>query len=110
MLRHEHVVRIADRLLRQLAESVRERHRVELVPDQDSLHPWITERMADPEHQAYGGRQIRNELELVRSAVVGHLLAHRPEPGTRIRVGVGADGAVRVSPDDVAPLMSGGNG
>ncbi|MFE9818686.1 AAA family ATPase [Streptomyces sp. NPDC005773] len=110
MLRHEHVVRIADRLLRQLAESVRERHRVELVPDQDSLHPWITERMADPGHQAYGGRQIRNELELVRSAVVGHLLAHRPEPGTRIRVGVGADGAVRVSPDDVAPLMSGGNG
>ncbi|WLQ47097.1 AAA family ATPase [Streptomyces poriferorum] len=109
MLRHEHVVRIADRLLLQLAESVRERHRVELVPDQGSLHPWITERMADPGHQAYGGRQIRNELELVRSAVVRHLLAHRPEPGTRIRVGVGADGTVWVAPDDAAPLMSEGD-
>ncbi|MFG2771080.1 AAA family ATPase [Streptomyces sp. NPDC048350] len=110
MLRHEHVVRIADRLLRQLAESVRERHRVEVVPDTDTLHPWIAKRMADPEHQAYGGRQIRNELELVRSALVSHLLAHRPEPGSRIRVGVGADGTVRVSPDGAAPFSSEGTG
>ncbi|MBB5121304.1 AAA family ATPase [Streptomyces eurocidicus] len=110
MLRPEHVVRIADRLLRQLAESVRERHRVELVPDPDTLHPWITERMSDPEHRAYGGRQIRNELELVRSAVVGHLLAHRPEPGSRIRVGVGADGTVRVAPDGVGPAAGEGSG
>ncbi|MFE9632017.1 AAA family ATPase [Streptomyces sp. NPDC006463] len=110
MLRHEHVVRIADRLLRQLAESVRERHRVELVPDTDTLHPWITERMTDPEHQAYGGRQIRNELELVRSAVVGHLLAHRPEPGSRIRVGVGADGTARVTTDGAAPSAGEGSG
>ncbi|WJV44701.1 AAA family ATPase [Streptomyces flavofungini] len=92
MLRREHIVRIADRLLGQLTESVRERHQVELVPDPDSLHPWITERMSDPEHQAYGGRQIRNELERLRAAVVTHFLAHRPATGSRIRLGVGADG------------------
>ncbi|MEU9704827.1 AAA family ATPase, partial [Streptomyces sp. NPDC047981] len=109
MLRHEHVVRIADRLLRQLAESVRERHQVELVPDTDTLHPWITERMADPEHQAYGGRQIRNELELVRAAVVSHLLTHRPEPGSRIRVGVGTDGTVRIAPDGTARFTDEGS-
>ncbi|MEV5315347.1 AAA family ATPase [Streptomyces sp. NPDC052610] len=110
MLRHEHVVRIADRLLAQLSESVRERHRVELVPDTATLHPWITERMADPEHQAYGGRQIRNELEQVRSAVVRHLLEHRPVPGSRVRVGVGADGAVRVAADGTAPFTGEGSG
>lgn len=92
MLRREHIVRIADRLLSQLTESVRERHQVELVPDTDTLHPWITERMSDPEHQAYGGRQIRNELEQLRAAVVAHFLAHRPAPGSRIRLGVGTGG------------------
>ncbi|MEV8545975.1 AAA family ATPase [Streptomyces sp. NPDC051572] len=92
MLRREHIVKIADRLLDQLTESVRERHQVELVPDTDTLHPWITERMSDPEHQAYGGRQIRNELERLRAAVVAHFLAHRPDPGGRIRLGVDADG------------------
>ncbi|MET8824419.1 AAA family ATPase [Streptomyces sp. NPDC004610] len=97
MLRREHIVRIADRLLAQLSESVRERHRVELVLDTQTLHPWITERMSDPEHQAYGGRQIRNELERVRAAVVRHLLEHRPVPGTRIRAGIAADGTASVS-------------
>ncbi|MGV4981610.1 AAA family ATPase [Streptomyces sp. NRAIS4] len=92
MLRREHIVKIADRLLGQLTESVRERHQVELVPDTDTLHPWITERMSDPEHQAYGGRQIRNELERLRAAVVAHFLAHRPAPGGRIRLGIDADG------------------
>ncbi|MER6026460.1 AAA family ATPase [Streptomyces sp. NPDC001851] len=92
MLRREHIVKIADRLLGQLTESVRERHQVELVPDTDSLHPWITGRMSDPEHQAYGGRQIRNELERLRAAVVAHFLAHRPTPGSRIRLGTAADG------------------
>ncbi|WP_407841766.1 AAA family ATPase [Streptomyces sp. DSM 116496] len=109
MLRPEHVARIADRLLGELAESVRERHRVELVPDTDTLYPWITERMSDPGHQAYGGRQIRNELELVRSAVVGHLLANRPEPGSRIRVGVGADGRPWVTADGAGPFAGEGS-
>ncbi|WP_031226835.1 AAA family ATPase [Streptomyces roseochromogenus] len=92
MLRREHIVKIADRLLGQLTESVRERHQVELVPDTDTLHPWITERMSDPEHQAYGGRQIRNELERLREAVVARFLAQRPTPGSRIRLGIDADG------------------
>ncbi|MEU2712815.1 AAA family ATPase [Streptomyces sp. NPDC007205] len=92
MLRREHIVKIADRLLGQLTESVRERHQAELVPDTDSLHPWITGRMSDPEHQAYGGRQIRNELERLRAAVVAHFLAHRPAPGSRIRLGTATDG------------------
>ncbi|QLJ01815.1 AAA family ATPase [Streptomyces sp. NEAU-sy36] len=92
MLRREHVVKITDRLLGQLTESVRERHQVELVPDEQSLHPWITARMSDPERQAYGGRQIRNELEPLRTAVVAHFLARRPDPGSRLRLGVGADG------------------
>ncbi|MFB6519828.1 AAA family ATPase [Streptomyces sp. NPDC056401] len=109
MLRPEHVARIADRLLGQLAESVRERHRVELVTDTDTLHPWITERMSDPAHQAYGGRQIRNELELVRSAVVGHLLVNRPEPGSRIRVGLGADGRPWVTADGAGPFAGEGS-
>ncbi|MFE4264013.1 AAA family ATPase [Streptomyces sp. NPDC056883] len=109
MLRPEHVARIADRLLGELAESVRERHRVELVPDTDTLHPWITERMADPAHQAYGGRQIRNELELVRSAVVGHLLVNRPEPGSRIRVGLGADGLPWVTAEGAGPFEGEGS-
>ncbi|WP_435845173.1 AAA family ATPase [Streptomyces flaveolus] len=103
MLRREHIVRIADRLLGQLTDSVRERHRVELVPDTDTLHPWITERMSDPEHQAYGGRQIRNELEHVRAAVVRHLLKHQPAPGSRIRAGIAADGTARVTADGTAP-------
>ncbi|OIJ97074.1 AAA family ATPase [Streptomyces monashensis] len=97
MLRREHVVRIADRLLAQLTESVRERHRVELRHDTRTLHPWLTERMSDPEHQAYGGRQIRNELERVRAAVVRHLLADRPAPGSRIRAGIAPDGTVAVT-------------
>jgi energy-coupling factor transporter ATP-binding protein EcfA2 len=92
MLRREHIVKIADRLLGQLTESVRDRHQVELVPDTETLHPWITERMSDPEHQAYGGRQIRNELERLRAAVVAHFLAHRPTLGSRIRLGIAADG------------------
>jgi hypothetical protein len=96
MLRREHIVKIADRLLGQLAESVRERHRVDLVPDTDTLHPWITERMSDPEHQAYGGRQIRNEMERLRAAVVAHFLARRPAPDSRIRLGVDAGGTAWV--------------
>ncbi|MEU6844246.1 AAA family ATPase [Streptomyces sp. NPDC046716] len=92
MLRRAHIVKIADRLLGQLVESVRERHQVELVPDTATLHPWITARMSTPEHQAYGGRQIRNELERLRTAVVAHFLARRPSPGSRVRIGVDTAG------------------
>ncbi|MEU9117213.1 AAA family ATPase [Streptomyces sp. NPDC048483] len=92
MLRQEHIVGIADRLLAQLTDSVRERRHVELRPDHAALHPWITARMADPERQAYGGRQIRNELEGLRAAVVRHFIEHQPARGSRIRLSVTDDG------------------
>ncbi|MGW0708038.1 AAA family ATPase [Streptomyces sp. NPDC002643] len=110
MLRRAHIVKIADRLLGQLTESVRERHQTELIPDTATLHPWITERMSDPEHQAYGGRQIRNELERLRAAVVTHFLAHRPPPGSRIRLGITTDGTPWVRPEDANPQPEDGNG
>ncbi|MEV7215781.1 AAA family ATPase [Kitasatospora cineracea] len=98
MLRTAHVVGIAERLLAQLAESVHERHRVELVPDRPSLDRWITDRMTAPERRAYGGRQIRNEFEAVLLAVVRHLVERRPAPGTRLLLTVDED-EVRVTPD-----------
>ncbi|WP_443055859.1 AAA family ATPase [Streptomyces sp. NBC_00239] len=97
MLRSEHIVRIADRLIAQLADSVRERHQVELRCDPSGLHPWLADRMADPGRLAYGGRQIRNELEVLRAAVVRHFLAHRPPPGSVLAIGVDAEGVPRVS-------------
>lgn len=96
MLRREHIVRITDRLLAQLAESVRERHQVDVTYDTATLHPWITDRMSGPEHQAYGGRQIRNELERLRAAVVRHFIEQRPSTGSRIRVDVVAGDTLRV--------------
>ncbi|MFF7177627.1 AAA family ATPase [Streptomyces sp. NPDC008121] len=110
MLRRRHIVRISDRLLAQLAESVRERHQVELVPDTASVHPWITARMADPERQAYGGRQIRNELERLRAAVVRHFIEHRPSAGDRLRVGIADDGTPLVAPDTGATAGPDGAG
>ncbi|MBO1419935.1 AAA family ATPase, partial [Streptomyces sp. FH025] len=103
MLRDEHVVGIAERLLAQLGESVSERHRVELVPDRASLDRWITERMADPERRAYGGRQIRNEFEPVLLAVVRYLLEHDPQPGSRLRLGIDENGTVRIAPESDDP-------
>ncbi|WP_329273012.1 AAA family ATPase [Streptomyces sp. NBC_01451] len=101
MLRAHHVVGIADRLLDQLAASAQERNQIEVVFDRPGVHAWIKRRMAVPEQRAYGGRQIRNELELLRSAIVTHLLSQSPPPGSRIGVGIeiGIDGAgeVRVS-------------
>ncbi|MFD5563747.1 AAA family ATPase, partial [Kitasatospora griseola] len=99
MLRTEHVVGIAERLLAQLAESVHERHRVELVPDRPRLDRWITERMTAPERRAYGGRQIRNEFEAVLLAVVRYVVEQRPAPGTRLLLTVDEDDEVRVAPD-----------
>ncbi|MFF5001665.1 AAA family ATPase [Streptomyces phaeochromogenes] len=97
MLRAHHVVGIADRLLDQLAASAQERNQVEVVFDRPGVHAWIMRRMAIPEQRAYGGRQIRNELELLRSAIVTHLLSRTPPPGSRIEVGIVGAGEVRVS-------------
>ncbi|WP_063754981.1 AAA family ATPase [Streptomyces sp. NRRL B-3229] len=98
MLRAQHVAGITDRLLDQLAASAHERNQVEVVFDRAGVHAWITARMALPEQRAYGGRQIRNELELLRSALVAHLLSHSPPPGSRVEVGLDLTGQVRVSP------------
>ncbi|MFJ4201977.1 AAA family ATPase [Streptomyces sviceus] len=97
MLRAHHVAGITDRLLDQLAASAHERNQVEVVFDRPGVHAWITRRMALPEQRAYGGRQIRNELELLRSAIVAHLLSQSPPPGSRIEVGVDHTGQARVS-------------
>ncbi|MFE1832675.1 AAA family ATPase [Streptomyces sviceus] len=97
MLRAHHVAGITDRLLDQLAASAHERNQVEVVFDRSGVHAWITRRMALPEQRAYGGRQIRNELELLRSAIVAHLLSQSPPPGSRIEVGVDPTGQARVS-------------
>ncbi|WP_406166945.1 AAA family ATPase [Streptomyces sp. NBC_00996] len=97
MLRAQHVAGITDRLLDQLAASAHERNQVEVVFDRPGVHAWITRRMAIPEQRAYGGRQIRNELELLRSTIVAHLLSQSPPPGSRIEVGVEHTGQVRVS-------------
>ncbi|AUG76304.1 ATPase AAA [Kitasatospora sp. MMS16-BH015] len=98
MLRTEHVVGIAERLIAQLADSVRERHRVGLLADRPALHRWITERMSDPEQRAYGGRQIRNEFEAVLHTVVQHLMDHRPQPGSRLLLDIDEQGTARVRP------------
>jgi ATP-dependent Clp protease ATP-binding subunit ClpB len=92
MLRPHHVAGIADRLLGQLAESVLERQRVELVPDRESVQAWIQERMRRPNNAKYGGRQIRTELEVLRRAVVRHLVEHPAEPGARLGAGVDPGG------------------
>ena len=97
MLRAKHVTGITDRLLDQLAASAHERNQVEVDFDRQGVHAWITRRMALPEQRAYGGRQIRNELEVLRSAIVAHLLSRSPAPGSRIQVGVEHTGHVWVS-------------
>ncbi len=98
MLRGAHVTGITDRLLDELAESVRERHQVELDYDRPAVHQWITGRMADPERQAYGGRQIRNELEALRNAVVRHFIQYQPAPGSRVRLAFDEDGRPVTAP------------
>lgn len=113
MLRAHHVVGITDRLLDQLATSAHERNQVEVVFDRAGVHTWITGRMALPEQRAYGGRQIRNELETLRTAIVAHLLSQSPPAGSRIEVGVEATGQVRVSPahdDGASAGAPGGRG
>ncbi|KAB8165720.1 AAA domain-containing protein [Streptomyces sp. 3MP-14] len=104
MLRRAHIVRIADRLLSRLADTTLERRQIHLEFDRPSLHAWITERMVAPERRAYGGRQIRNELEAVRLAVVRYLMERQPPAGARLLVSVVApateDGEHRVHVDE----------
>ncbi|MDT0267511.1 AAA family ATPase [Streptomyces sp. DSM 44915] len=104
MLRRAHIVRIADRLLGKLAEATAERRRVRLAYHRPLLHAWIVERMTAPERRAYGGRQIRNELEAVRQAVVRSLMTRQPAVGERLWVTVdeptGGEPRIRVTTED----------
>ena len=98
MLRPQHVAGITSRLADQLVESVWERHHVELVIDRASVQAWMAERMAAPERFAYGGRQIRNEMEELRRAVVHYFVAAEPAAGSQVQLGVGPAGEIVVSP------------
>ena len=98
MLRPWHIAGITDRLVGELAESVRERHRVELVVDAVSVRTWMEELMSAPEKLAYGGRQIRNELQVLRRAVVRHFIAEQPGAGAEIRLSVSPAGEVAIEP------------
>ena len=103
VLRPQHVAGITSRLTEQLVESVWERHQVELVIDHATVQAWMAERMAAPERFAYGGRQIRNEMEELRQAVVRFFVAAEPVAGSRVYLGVGPGGEIAVTPGTVQP-------
>jgi ATP-dependent Clp protease ATP-binding subunit ClpB len=96
MLRPWHIAGITDRLVGELVESVRERHRVELTVDSASVRAWIEGVMSAPDKLKYGGRQIRNELELLRREVVRYFVAAEPAPGTEVLLHISQDGKVTV--------------
>ncbi|HTJ67635.1 MAG TPA: AAA family ATPase [Actinospica sp.] len=96
LLRDQHVAAITDRMLDLLAESVLERQRLVLEPDRQAIHGWMRARMRQPDNARYGGRQIRNELETLRTALVRHLVRERPAPGDRLSLSVRVDGEVRI--------------
>lgn len=98
MLRPQHVAGITRRLIDQLAESVHERHGVTLAVDTDAVLAWVEDRMKDPENLSLGGRQIRNEMELVRAAYVRYYVAAQPPSGSVVRLGVDQAGNFAVTP------------
>jgi ATP-dependent Clp protease ATP-binding subunit ClpB len=98
MLRAQHVAGITTRLIDLLAESVHERHGVSLVVDRDAVLAWVEERMKDPEKLAFGGRQIRNEMEHVRAAYVRYYVTCQPPPGTEVQLTVDLPGTFTVTP------------
>ncbi len=98
MLREQHVAGITTRLIDLLAESVHERHGVSLVVDRNAVLAWVEERMKDPEKQAFGGRQIRNEMEHVRAAYVRYYVTAQPRSGAQVRLTVDPAGTFTVAP------------
>ena len=98
MLRPRHVAGITRRLVGQLAESVLERHAVTLVIDTDAVLAWVEDRMKDPENLSLGGRQIRNELERLRTAYVSYYVARQPVAGEVLRLTVDQAGNFTVGP------------
>ena len=96
LLRSQYVSGITNRLLDQLAESALEDRKVVLELDRTALCAWVLARMQLPENARYGGRQIRNELEGLRVALAGHIVEANPPAGSRLRVGISADGVFRI--------------
>ena len=96
MLRTRHVAGITDRMVAQLVESAMEQRGIELVIDYPSVRAWMVERMRDPELAKYGGRQIRNELERLRTGLVRHIIERAPAPGTRLAMSIRLDGTMDI--------------
>ncbi|WP_194920526.1 AAA family ATPase [Catenulispora rubra] len=109
LLRSQYVTGIANRLLDQLAESALEDRKIVLDLDRPGLCAWILARMQLPENARYGGRQIRNELEGLRVALAGYVVETNPAEGSRLRVGVSADGVFDIAGADPigTPTMNG---
>jgi len=76
---------------------------VELDVDRDAVRAWITGLMSDPDKLRYGGRQIRNEMEVLRRAVVSYMVTSEPPAGSGLLVGIGPDGQVTVGPAQDGP-------
>jgi ATP-dependent Clp protease ATP-binding subunit ClpB len=98
MLRPQHIAAITDRLTDQLVESVRERQRAELIVDRAAVQAWMTTQMAGQSKLRYGGRQIRNEMEALKLAVVRYFVDVDAPAGTTARLTVSPDGEVTVAP------------
>ena len=96
MLRAQHVAAIADVMLRQLVASALEQRGLVLEVDDESVRAWLAECMRDPERARYGGREIRNQLDRFRAALVSFVVAESPPSGTRVLLDVKADGEVTV--------------
>jgi len=109
LLRSQFVTGIANRLLDQLAESALEDRKIVLDLDRPGLCAWVLDRMQLPENARYGGRQIRNELEGLRVALARYVVEANPPEGSRLRVGVDADGVFAISSAEASgtPTTSG---
>jgi hypothetical protein len=73
-----------------------DRLRVRLEPDRPAVHRWMRGLMRQPSNARYGGRQIRNELEQLRTALVRHVVLNRPVPGDRLSLSVTEEGEVLI--------------
>ena len=98
MLRNHHVAAITDGMVGQLVESAREQRGLDLVVDRASVCEWMVECMRDPETAKYGGREIRNRLDRLRSGLVGYVVAEAPQSGDQVHLAVRPDGSVTVGP------------
>jgi len=102
MLRPWHIAGITERLVGELVESVRERHRVDLIVDRDAVSAWMERVMSDPAKLSYGGRQIRNELQALRRVVIDYFVAAEPAAGSEIWLHVTPEGEIEARPDGLA--------